>query len=84
VEVVRRADRSSLLFAASVLGFVYVLQGLRWRLIVGCPRPSRRRYVELVLAGIACNNLPERLSELYRGRLIAVEAGLPSGAASRP
>lgn len=79
-EVVTRADRLSLLLAAAVIGFVYVLQGLRWRILVGRPQPSRRRYAQLVVAGIACNNvLPGRVGELYRGRLIGLEAGLPSG-----
>ncbi len=33
-----------------------------------------------MVAGIACNNvLPGRVGELYRGRLIGLEAGLPSG-----
>lgn len=77
---VRGADVPLLLLAAVVVGLVFVLQGLRWRAIVDRGRPSRRRYTELVVAAIACNNvLPGRVGELYRSRLIAVEAELPSG-----
>ena len=79
-DVVRGADLPLLVVAVVVVGLVYVLQGLRWRTIVGRPKPTRRRYTELIAAGIACNNvLPGRVGELYRSRVIALEAGLPSG-----
>jgi uncharacterized protein (TIRG00374 family) len=79
-DVVTAADRWTLALAVVVVGLVYILQGLRWRVIVGGHRPSRTRYAELVVGGIACNNvLPGRLGELFRAREIAVEARLPSG-----
>lgn len=78
--VIAAAQWPLLFGALTVLGVVYVLQALRWRVIVGGERPSRRRYVELVLGGIACNNvLPGRVGELFRARQVAVEADLPSG-----
>ena len=66
--------------AVAVMGSVFFLQAVRWRGIVGLGRPSRSRYFELVIAGLACNNvLPGRLGDFLRARWIAVDANLPSG-----
>lgn len=66
--------------AVVVMGAVFLLQAVRWRGIVGLGRPSRTRFYELVIAGLACNNvLPGRLGDFLRARWIAVDANLPSG-----
>jgi uncharacterized protein (TIRG00374 family) len=79
-EAVTNADRWALGLGVLLVAGVYVLQGFRWRMIVGKKEPVGTRYAELVVAGIACNNvLPGRLGELFRAREIAVEARLPSG-----
>ena len=79
-EAITHAELGALTAAVVVMGVVYVLQAIRWRGVVGLDRPSRTRYVELVVAGTACNNvLPGRLGDLLRARWIAVDADLPSG-----
>jgi len=79
-DAVASAELWPLIVAVVVLGFLYVLQGFRWRVIVGLNRPSGQRYVELLVAGIACNNLlPGRIGDLLRARCVAVDADMPSG-----
>jgi uncharacterized protein (TIRG00374 family) len=79
-DALRSADLLLLVPAIAVFLAVFVLQGIRWHGIVGTGEPGGPRCVELVLAGVACNNvLPGRLGDLFRAREIAVEARLPSG-----
>jgi uncharacterized protein (TIRG00374 family) len=70
------------LCAVVVMGGVYVLQGTRWRVIAGAPGLPRRRFVEMVVAGVACNNvLPARLGDLFRARWLGRDAAIPGGRA---
>jgi glycosyltransferase 2 family protein len=79
-ETLSDAEPWTVAVAVVVMGAVFFLQGVRWRGIVGLGRPSRARYFELVVAGLACNNvLPGRLGDFLRARWIAVDANLPSG-----
>jgi glycosyltransferase 2 family protein len=79
-ETLADASLGTVAAAVAVMGFVFFVQAVRWRGIVGLDRPSRARYFELVIAGLACNNvLPGRLGDFLRARWIAVDANLPSG-----
>lgn len=58
---------------------VYVVQALRWRGIARGREP-RRRYVWLVVGGVAANNvLPGRVGDGLRGVWLARAEGIPSG-----
>ena len=79
-ETIADAEPWTVASALVVMAAVFFLQAVRWRGIVGLGRPSRLRCYELVIAGLACNNvLPGRLGDFMRARWIAVEANLPSG-----
>jgi glycosyltransferase 2 family protein len=57
--------------AVACMGLVYWLQAARWRRIAGTSL-SRRRYVEMVVAGVAVNNvLPGRVGDLLRARWVS-------------
>jgi glycosyltransferase 2 family protein len=74
------AEPWAVALAVLAIGSLFALQAVRWRGIVGLGRPRRTRYFELVIAGLACNNvLPGRLGDFLRARWIAVDANLPSG-----
>ena len=67
--------------AVAAMALVYVVQALRWRVIVD-GRASRSRYVGLVVAGVAANNvLPGRVGDGLRGVWLARAEDLPSGRA---
>ncbi len=69
--------------AATVVAMmaVYVVQALRWRVIAG-GRASPRRYVGLVVAGVAANNvLPGRIGDGLRGVWLARAERITSGRA---
>jgi uncharacterized protein (TIRG00374 family) len=66
--------------AVVAIGAVYVLQAARWRMIAGSSQVPVLRFFEMVVSGVACNNvLPARLGDLLRARWVAVEAKMPSG-----
>ncbi len=70
------------LLAVVVFGFGYLFQALRWRKIANTPRPGIRRFYEMVLGGLACNNvLPVRIGELVRAGWLSREAPMPGGRA---
>ena len=50
-----------------VLGFGYAFQAARWRRIANAPKLGLGKFYEMVLSGLACNNvLPVRIGELLR------------------
>ena len=64
------------------MGAVYWLQATRWRRIADT-RLGQRRFVEMVVAGVAVNNvLPGRVGDLLRARWVSRERS-PSVAGSR-
>jgi uncharacterized protein (TIRG00374 family) len=68
--------------AVAMMGVVYGLQGTRWRVIAATPEVPRRRFAEMVVAGVACNNvLPARLGDLFRARWLSRDAGISGGRA---
>jgi uncharacterized protein (TIRG00374 family) len=75
--------RASLVALAVVaMASVYLIQALRWRSIVASPRVGLARFFELVVSGVACNNvLPARIGDLLRARWLNREARIPSGRA---
>jgi uncharacterized protein (TIRG00374 family) len=61
---------------------VYGFQAVRWRAIARTPRVGPRRFYELVVSGVACNNvLPGRIGDLLRARWLGREAEMPAGRA---
>jgi uncharacterized protein (TIRG00374 family) len=57
--------------AVACMGGVYWLQAARWRRIAGT-RLGQRQYVEMVVAGVAVNNvLPGRVGDLLRARWVS-------------
>ncbi len=68
--------------AVGAFAIVYSLQGERWRRIAAVKNVGRRRFVEMVVSGVACNNiLPGRVGDLLRARWLGVAAGIPGGRA---
>jgi uncharacterized protein (TIRG00374 family) len=60
-----------LLGAVALMGAVYWLQAARWRRIADT-RLGQRRFVEMVVAGVAVNNvLPGRVGDLLRARWVS-------------
>jgi hypothetical protein len=70
------------LLAVVVLGTGYFFQALRWRRVANVSRPGLRRFYEMVICGLACNNvLPVRIGELLRARWLSREAPMSGGRA---
>jgi len=81
-DALKGADLGLVLLATVVMQGVYVAQGARWRQIAGTLELSVRRFYELVLAGVAANNvLPLRIGDLLRARWLATSASIPTGRA---
>jgi uncharacterized protein (TIRG00374 family) len=83
VEEALRGSRLPLLLAAvAAMACVYVLQATRWRLIAATPGVPLARMTEMVVGGVACNNvLPGRLGDLFRARWLGKAARIPGGRA---
>jgi hypothetical protein len=90
----RNADASSVrrsledarvgLVALAVLAMlaVYAFQAARWRMIAPGHAVGLARFYEMVVSGVACNNvLPGRLGDLLRARWLGLEAKMPAGRA---
>ena len=68
--------------AVAALAGVYAFQAVRWRKIAASPQVRVARFYEMVVSGIACNNvLPARLGDLFRARWLGLEASMPAGRA---
>ncbi len=66
--------------AVVALAAVYGFQAARWRMIAASPEVGLARFYEMVVSGVACNNvLPARLGDLLRARWLGREARMPSG-----
>ena len=78
----RDADVGLVLLAVVAFMFGYLLQATRWRRIANAPQLGLRRFYEMVLGGLACNNvLPIRIGELIRAGWLSREAPMPGGRA---
>ena len=59
----------------------YLFQAMRWRRVANVSQPGLRRFYEMVICGLACNNvLPVRI-ELLRAGWLSREAPMPGGRA---
>jgi glycosyltransferase 2 family protein len=66
--------------AVGALGCVYVLQAWRWRTIAAQPQLSVGHFTQLVVSGIAINNvLPGRIGDLFKARWLGQDAGISGG-----
>ena len=71
-----------MLLAVVVLLFGYLFQAMRWRRVANVSQPGLRRFYEMVICGLACNNvLPVRIGELLRAGWLSREAPMPGGRA---
>ena len=78
----READVGLVLLASAIFMTGYLLQAVRWRRIAGTPQVGTRRFYEMVLGGLACNNvLPIRIGEVVRAGWLSREAPMPGGRA---
>ena len=78
----RHADAMPVALAVCALAAVYAVQAFRWRSIAAAPQVSIARFCEMVVSGIACNNvLPARLGDLFRARWLSRVAPMPAGRA---
>jgi uncharacterized membrane protein YbhN (UPF0104 family) len=74
------AEPGDVVLAVAALMAVYLLQGVRWRSIAATPQVRLARFYEMVVSGVACNNvLPARLGDLLRARWLGLEAKIPAG-----
>lgn len=68
--------------ALVAIAAVYVGQAARWRQIARTPWVSIPGFAEMVVSGVAVNNvLPGRLGDVLRARWLQVDAGIPGGRA---
>lgn len=70
------------LATVAVLACIYGLQANRWQRIADAPSVPFRRFYEMLLGGLACNNvLPVRIGEIVRAGWLSREAPMPGGRA---
>ena len=80
--VVADADVSLVLSAIASVSAVFVAQAARWRLIARTPGASFARFLEMMVSGVAVNNvLPGRVGDVLRARWLQVAAHIPAGRA---
>jgi uncharacterized protein (TIRG00374 family) len=81
-DALREADLGLVLLAVVAFMIGYLLQATRWRKIAAAPQVGLRRFYEMVLGGLACNNvLPVRIGEVIRAGWLSREAPMPGGRA---
>ena len=70
------------LLAVVVLLCGYLFQAMRWRRVANVSHPGLRRFYEMVICGLACNNvLPIRIGELLRAGWLSRDAPMSGGRA---
>ena len=71
-----------MLLAVVVLLFGYLFQAMRWRRVANVSQPGLRRFYEMVICGLACNNvLPVRIESSFEAGWLSREAPMPGGRA---
>jgi glycosyltransferase 2 family protein len=76
------SDLGLVALAVAAIGGVYLGQAVRWRAIARTPSVSTGRFAEMVVSGVAVNNvLPGRVGDLLRARWLQVAARIPGGRA---
>jgi uncharacterized protein (TIRG00374 family) len=86
LDAVRRAleeaDLGLVLLSVAVLAVGYGCQAARWERIALAPNLSFRRFYEMLMGGLACNNvLPVRIGEVVRAGWLSRDAPMPGGRA---
>ena len=80
--VLTSAEVGPTALAACAMAGVYAGQAVRWRAIARTPTVSTARFGEMVVSGIAVNNvLPGRVGDLLRARWLQAAARIPAGRA---
>ena len=80
--VLRTAKIAPVLLAVAAMAGVYLGQAIRWRAIARTPQVSTTEFAEMVVSGVAVNNvLPGRVGDLLRARWLQVAARIPGGRA---
>jgi uncharacterized protein (TIRG00374 family) len=80
--VLSTADVRPVVLAVAAMAVVYVGQAVRWKAIARTPSVSTARFCEMVVSGVAVNNvLPGRIGDLLRARWLQVAARIPGGRA---
>lgn len=80
--VLASSDARLVALAVAAIAGVYVGQAVRWRAIARSRNVSTRRFVEMVVSGVAVNNvLPGRVGDLLRARWLQVSGRMPAGRA---
>lgn len=80
--VLAEADVGLIVLAVAAIAGVYVGQAVRWRAIARTPSVSTARFAEMVVSGVAVNDvLPGRAGDLLRARWLQVAARIPGGRA---
>lgn len=78
--VLADADVGFVALAVTALAVVYAAQALRWRAVARTRRVSALRFAEMVVSGVAVNNvLPGRIGDLLRARWLQVAARIRAG-----
>lgn len=80
--VLAEADIGPVVLAVAAMAGVYAGQAVRWRAIARTPEVRSTRFGEMVVSGVAVNNvLPGRVGDLLRARWLQVVARIPAGRA---
>lgn len=80
--VLTDADVGFVALAVAAMAGVYAGQAVRWRAIARTPSVSTAKFEEMVVSGVAVNNvLPGRVGDLLRARWLQVSARIPAGRA---
>jgi uncharacterized protein (TIRG00374 family) len=80
--VLAESDVGLVALAVTAFAGVYAGQAVRWRKIARTPSVSTGRFGEMVVSGVAVNNvLPGRVGDLLRARWLQVAAQIPAGRA---
>jgi uncharacterized protein (TIRG00374 family) len=78
--VLADANVRFVLLAVAAISVMYVGQAVRWRAIARTPEVPTVRFAEMVVSGVAVNNVvPGRVGDLLRARWLQVAAGIPAG-----
>ena len=81
-EILTAARPGLVAIAVAAMAIVYALQAERWRRIADQPATTRGLFGELVISGVAVNNvLPGRLGDVLRARWLGLDVSIPGGRA---
>jgi uncharacterized protein (TIRG00374 family) len=80
--VLSGSDLGLVALAVAAMAGVYLGQAVRWRAIARTPTVSTAHFAEMVVSGVAVNNvLPGRVGDLLRARWLQLAASIPGGRA---